>query len=170
MPGKASHEDQERQDLELVPPANPATWRRERIGWAVLAVFLVAAVIGVFGAGPLSRTTISAGNVRLEYDRFLRMSAASALQITLSPDGKAAGEQGVTLDHAYLDRIRVHTVVPEPKRTLARPDAVEFVFATASDGAPVTAWFHITLDRPGVASGRLTAAGETLEFWQLAYP
>jgi hypothetical protein len=167
---EAPHDDHERADLELVPKPNPAGWRRERIGWALLAALIAAALIGVFGAGPLSRTSVSAGEVYLDYDRFVRTSAATALQVTLPTAANEAGEAIVTLDHDYLDRIRLDNVLPEPKRTIARPGTVEFVFATASDGRPVVAWFHLTLETPGLARARLTAAGETLAFWQLAYP
>ena len=166
----APHHDEERPDLELVPPPNPGIWRRERIGWMLLAILLLAALLGVFGAGPVSRTSVSAGEVHLEYDRFVRRSAPTALQVTLPTAASDTGEAVVTLDHAYLDRIRLDNVLPEPKRTLARPGTVEFVFATASDGRPVIAWFHLTLEAPGLARGRLTAAGETLDFWQLSYP
>ena len=166
----APHEDEERPGLELVPPPNPATWRRERVGWVLVAAGILAALLGVFGAGPLSRATVSSGSVHVGYDRFVRMSAASVLHVTLPAAGGEAGEVVVTLDHAFLDRIRLDGVLPEPKRTTARPGAVEFAFATASDGRPVMAWFHFTLETPGLARGRLTAAGETLAFWQLVYP
>lgn len=169
MPRKAPHEDQERQDLELVPPANPATWRRERIGWAVLAVFLVAGVIGIFGAGPLSRTKISSGAVHLEYDRFVRTSAPTVLEVVV-PSEPGGGEAVVSLDHAYLDRVRLRETVPQPTRMIARGDAVTFAFAAAGADVPVRVWFNLSFERSGLAVGRLTASGETIRFRQLAYP
>jgi hypothetical protein len=166
---QAPHHDEERPDLELVPPPNPAGWRRERIGWALLAILLAAALLGVFGAGPLSRTSISVGGVQLAYDRFVRTSAPTVLELVVQPEANGS-EAIVALDHAYLERVRVREIVPQPKRAVAQPDAVAFVFEAAGAGAPVRAWFNLTFETSGLAVGRLTAGGETIRFRQLAYP
>jgi hypothetical protein len=164
------HEDEERPELELVPPPNAATWRRERIGWVVLAAALVAALLGVFGGGPLSRAEVSAGALRLAYDRFVRVSSPTTLRLTLPPPTGSDREAVVFLDAAYVARVRLQSVVPQPKRSVTRPGSVEFVFEVVSVGSPATAWFHLTVEKSGWSSGRLTAGGATLEFHQLAYP
>lgn len=165
----APHLDEERPDLELVPPPNPATWRRERIGWGLLAVLLGAALLGLFGAGPVSRTSIAVAGVQLAYDRFVRTSAPTVLELVVQPEATGS-EAVVALDHAYLERVRVREIVPQPKRAEARADAVAFVFEAAGAGAPVRAWFNLSFEKSGLAAGRLTAGGKTIEFRQLAYP
>ena len=49
----------------------------QRAGWVVMGLVIAAALLGLFGAGPLSRATAEAadGTLRLEYDRFGRLSA-----------------------------------------------------------------------------------------------
>ena len=52
-------------------------WRAQRIGWGVLTVALLAALLGVFGSGPLSHTTVSdaSGRLTITYERFARLLA-----------------------------------------------------------------------------------------------
>jgi hypothetical protein len=109
------------------------------------------------------------GGVQLAYDRFVRTSAPTVLELVVQPEANGS-EAIVALDHAYLERVRVREIVPQPKRAVAQPDAVAFVFEAAGAGAPVRAWFNLTFETSGLAVGRLTAGGETIRFRQLAYP
>ena len=51
-------------------------WLVQRIGWALLFLLWLAGVAGLFGSGPLSGSTASAPDLRLEYDRFVRGAPA----------------------------------------------------------------------------------------------
>lgn len=48
-------------------------WRRERIGWALMTLLVVAAVLGLFGEGLLSSRTVGGGTVfALTHERTAR--------------------------------------------------------------------------------------------------
>ena len=45
-------------DLEISPDLNfqRRSWAMQRFAWVVLALFILAALLGLFGPGPLSQT------------------------------------------------------------------------------------------------------------------
>src|SRR6185503_10274526 len=66
------------QDLDL----QRKTWTVQRIGWGGMALIVVAALAGVFGSGPLTRTEVTDNpqTFRLLYDRFGRYEGELVLQ------------------------------------------------------------------------------------------
>ncbi|MEU1889606.1 hypothetical protein [Streptomyces pristinaespiralis] len=71
----------------------------ERVGWAVLALLLVAACLGVFGDwGPVASATAKSpgGIVTMEYDRFDRYTARTDLTITTGAPTVDEGEVVLT--------------------------------------------------------------------------
>jgi hypothetical protein len=52
-------------------------WKIQRVGWGAMALVIIAALLGVFGTGPLSNATLEREGLRLEYERFCRFAAAN---------------------------------------------------------------------------------------------
>ncbi len=64
----------------------------QRIGWALLALFVLAALLGLIGAeGPLNAGTAENDLVRVEYDRFPHQESPTQVDITLR-HAKRTGE------------------------------------------------------------------------------
>jgi hypothetical protein len=104
-------------------------WIAQRIGWGLLAALLLAGLLGLFGDGPLSRTTRTDGHgLTVEYERYVRHSSPTT--ITLSISAAASGRTRVTLDRAYLLAHDLQRVLPEPDRTMVDGDRVTFVYET----------------------------------------
>ena len=152
-----------------------AAWRAERIGWVVMAMLLLAALVGLLGDGPLSRANVAdASGFRIEYDRLLRASAPSEFRIEAPPSIARDGELRVRFDQSLLDHVEIESILPEPKSVSAGPGHTEFVFDIASatsrpsdsrpsDGRPGEGAAHVTLHfRPktfGYYHGRVSAPG-----------
>lgn len=133
-------------------------WRMERLGWAAMALIVLAAVAGLFGHGPVSRTT--AGNpssIRVEYERFARHGGRVELTAHLPPNlvGEAAS---VTLDRAFLERVRISGIAPRPEAETMLPDGVRYRFAVSGQpAAPIT--FHLEPQEAGLVSGSIRGDG-----------
>lgn len=142
-------------------------WRVERIGWLVMLAFVVAAVAGVFGHGPISERTIGdSRTATLEYERFLRYAAGTQLGITV-----AAGRRGpiaVEVNRSYLSDFEITSIVPEPRSATLLGDRYRFEFDL--EAAPARIVFHITPERIGGKHAAVTAAGTQLELSQFVYP
>jgi hypothetical protein len=153
-------------------------WIGERVGWAVLVLIVLAASLGLFGSGPVSRATAEApGRLRVEYARFARSQTSETLTVHLESAATAAGEVRVALDREYLERSRVESVVPQPLRVEGRADRLVYVFRAARPGEPLAIAFLLHPERLGVSRGRVSlepvrAADQPVElaFRQLVYP
>ena len=102
-------------------------WGVQRITWVLLYVLLAATALGLFGNGPLSKTVAGAadGSLSLEYERFMRHRSPDTLRVTATPSG---GRLDVAFDRAYLQRISIEQIEPQPERVVAGADATHFIF------------------------------------------
>ena len=145
-------------------------WLAERAGWAAMATLLCLFALGVFGSGPIGVSVAGGGPLRLEYDRFLRHETQTELRFLVAP--VAGGDRfAILLSRAYLDRVRLESVDPQPERVEVGATATRFVFAAAGD-TPLPVRLSVRPSSPGQMSGqaRLEGASAALEFGQFVYP
>src|SRR5437763_389442 len=88
------------QDLDFLRRA----WVLQRVGWGVLALLVLAAVLGLVGPGPLCRAVEadSAGLLRLEYERFEHLETNATLRLHLAPGVAQEGKVRLALSQDYL--------------------------------------------------------------------
>lgn len=99
-------------------------WIVQRIGWGLMFGFLIAAILGLFGEGPLSQKKLQAGNISIEYEKFCRYE--HGMEITLE-SGKE-NINTVSIPQEYLKSFRISDIVPEPEKQVAVADHVQYVF------------------------------------------
>jgi hypothetical protein len=108
---------------DLAPEENPRFQRREwwfqRVTWALLAVFIGAAVLGAFGSGPLSEAEVENGRLKVAYSRFARRGAINSLRLYYQ---QPAGERSVwvELSGGCFGGGTVEEIHPRPHRSLSR--------------------------------------------------
>jgi len=146
-------------------------WRVQRIGWALLFLLWLAGVAGLFGSGPLSGSTASAPDLRLEYDRFVRSTAPQELKLHLGPTITAHPKVRLWVDRRYLESQQIESVVPEPESVEAGPDRMVFTFSIAEPGAPTSVTVRMQTQQAGSLQGRAgVEEGGSLQFHQIVYP
>jgi hypothetical protein len=149
------------------------SWIVQRIGWIVLGLIIVAALLGLFGEGPLSHTTARTqdGSLGLAYNRFWRVQAAMTLRVFLMPKTAYAGEVRLWLSRSYVDAVDVQHITPQPQRVEAGTDRLTYVFAISQMGQQIEITFQVKPERPGRVAGRLGLEdGTTLSFAHVIYP
>ena len=104
-------------------------WIIQRIGWCLMFAFLIAAVLGLFGEGLLSKKKLQAGNISLEYQRFGRYE--HGMNITIQ--SKQENISTVAIPQDYLKNFRLSTIVPEPARQVASAGNVNYQFEGAEN-------------------------------------
>lgn len=146
-------------DLEISQnlPFQRREWLVQRIGWVVIAVLLVAAMLGFFGPGPLSKTTASggAGALSIEYYRFWRMASPMPLRIRIQPIANGQEEISMWISREYLEAMRVESVTPEPERVEAATDHFVYVFKLKDASSAATVMFDLEPARMGKVSGEI---------------
>jgi hypothetical protein len=140
-------------------------WKIQRVAWVAMALLIIAALLGVFGTGPLSSATIEREGLRLEHERFCRWQRGTDLRFTIGGTGDPVL---LLLGSEYLDRVKIERITPEPGKVEAVSDGVVFQFFLQG---PAAVTFHLTPKKFGLVSGkaRLDQAAP-ITFTQFIYP
>jgi hypothetical protein len=155
------------QDFESELIFHEREWRIQRVGWALLVLFLAFALGGLFGNGPLSRTRADGAAGRVEYQRFVRYGLSTDLVVT--PTASAQGVNRIEIDADYLEAFRVEHITPEPTAVRLSGPRIVYEFASTAPGASIS--FHIRPQRlRRHTSGVRIDGGAPVEISQLTYP
>ena len=159
-------------DFDEVMRHHRAAWRVERVGWVVMALVLAAALLGLFGDGPLSRAQAgSARTLSAEYDRLVRSSAPTQLRLLVHPSVATQGEVRLRIDRTLLEHMELDSILPEPARQVAGPHHAEFVFPIEPGNAPAQIDIRYRPATFGRQRGTVSIAGaHALRIDQYAYP
>jgi hypothetical protein len=166
-----SHDDvlELKQDLEF----ERLSWSVERVGWVVIAVVALAALAGLFGPGPLSRTTIGepGGTLWLEYARFGRLGAPLTLRVHAAPNTGRQTALRLWLSRDYMERVQVEQVTPQPEQVEAGSERLTYTFPLAESSRSTAVTFSLKMDQFGRQRGCIGIVdGPTLCFRQFTYP
>jgi hypothetical protein len=154
-------------DLDAQLKFHQREWHIQRIGWVLVALFLICALGGLFGNGPLSRTHAEGSEGRVEYQRFVRYGLSTDLVVT--PTGSTQGFNRVEIDADYLEAFRIERITPEPASVHLSGPRIEYVFASAAPGASIS--FHLRPQRLWRHTSAVGIDGDTrVEISQLTYP
>jgi hypothetical protein len=156
-----------RQDLDF----QRKEWRVQRIGWVVMALIALAALLGVTGSGMLARATVAEGPLQFEYSRFDRLDAPTTLEVLIDADAIAGDNVELRVDRTYFQSAQIQRILPEPEEVRGDGDGLTYVFGVAAPGQPVTITFDLRHSTFGQKSSWIALADEPpLNFSQVVYP
>lgn len=143
----------------------------ERVGWGLMALFIVAALAGLFGPGPLSTSRASSDDGRLvvDYPRFLRSGSTTAIEVHLTVEEPSV-EPRLTFGTDFLSTYTIEDVQPDPGQVIAHGDRIEFVFAPPQDASGISLRFHLRADSFGPRSAAIDSTDATVNVRQFIYP
>jgi hypothetical protein len=150
---------------ELHARATRHEWRASRALWAVMALAIAAALAGVSGSGPLARADatapLGAGRAELNYPRFARFHAPTALVVRVDAPETAATTLRISLSPELVSQVDVRETTPQPGATSLGPDGGVYEWQVQDWSAPISVQFSIRPDDHGRVGGRVSiAAGE----------
>lgn len=149
------------------------SWRVERIGWVILSLILVAALLGLLGNGPLSAATAGddGAPLQVQYGRFVRHRGPTQMEIRLQPGAVQGDEARVWVDREYLNGVDLQTVIPEPDSVEAGTDRYVYVFKLSEPGAGTGIIFDLVPIQDGIQNVRVGLdGGPDLSFIQVVWP
>ncbi|WP_262030849.1 hypothetical protein [Microvirga sp. Mcv34] len=152
-------------------PMQRVLWRFERSGWAILAGFVGAALLGLFGEGWLSRVEaqVPSGALAVRYDRFTRNDTPTIVEVRLTA-ANPSGLQWLSLSGDYLKDMRIDRVVPEPEQTLVFQKTIRFGFDPGQAGDRTLVTLTLSPSRPGLVRGAVVVDSSKLPLVQFVYP
>ena len=147
-------------------------WRVQRAGWVVMVVIVVAALIGLFGTGPLSSSVAgSDDSVTVAYERFIRRQGEAELTIGIAGGQATEGQVELWLDAAYHGEIQIQQISPEPEEVRSSGDRVTYVFAVDDPAAPVEMSIQFMSPDMGRLQGEVGIGDQPgVSFTQFSYP
>ena len=86
-------------------------WKFQAIGLVLMFVLVLAAAIGLFGDGLVSKTKQNIDAIEIEHERFHRFEAKMPLKITARDND---GGMTVSFPTTYLESFEIESILPEP--------------------------------------------------------
>lgn len=129
-------------------------WRFEKITWAVFGVILILTILGVFGRGPVAKTSKSSvdANLQLKYDRIQRTGTPSDLDIEFGPGAIHNGQIHLFLSESVITKLGAQRISPQPEKSEVGNGGVTYTFAATHYPANVV----ISLAPSGPGSFKFT--------------
>jgi hypothetical protein len=143
-------------------------WRAERIAWLALVAFVVAALLGAFGAGGvLSDVETSAGGVRVEWPRIARRGRVAEIRVELPP-APGAEQAALQLTPGFHRAWRLRDTTPPPEGA-AGSEGLVLRFGRDTGAAWIA--LHVEpLGAPGPRRLRLVAGGQAFDLPVFVWP
>jgi hypothetical protein len=139
----------------------------QRIGVALLFVFVLAALLGFTGmGGPMSRGEAGerGGPLYVEYERFVRRGGLSTVKLHLHT---APGDVRFWVAAPYFERVRIESVAPPPELVAVETSRHVYTIRAASPDVTVTLKVeHETAGMLGAEVGLVD--GPSVRFSQVA--
>jgi len=147
-------------------------WKFQRVGWSLMALAIVAALLGVFGSGPLSSATAGNGEfVSVHYERFIRHTGEGDLTIAVAANQARAGEVELRVDASWLGAVQILGISPEPAGFRAGDGSHVYVFTVDEPSEPFAVSIRYTPREMGrIRSGFAVNDGPVVSFTQFSYP
>jgi hypothetical protein len=146
--------------------------KADRIGWILMLLIVMAALLGFFGNGPIgvANTVDEEGNLVVEYNRFGRYGADLTLRVQVRKAAASQGEFQVWVSNEYLDGVKIDDISPAPDAAEALDGGILYRFLI--EEGDLNASLDLTGDSIGSLRGSVGLGGPTtaVHFTQFLYP
>lgn len=148
-------------------------WMLERVGRIVIALIILAALLGLFGSGPLAKAQAGAEDAPLwiEYNRYERRLSPSMLLVHVTQAALKGGKLRLRLDGSYARTANVVASIPAADRQELGGDTIVYVYEAAALQGPGLIELQINPGAIGFVNATIGVDGaQPLEFSQFIYP
>jgi hypothetical protein len=148
-------------------------WRIEQVGWVLIWLLLIAAMLGVFGKGPLSDARIGdpTGAITVNYTRLERYRSPATIEVIVGPNQGQGGKFVLTLDRRFVDRIDIQRIDPEPDSVRSDSGRIAYEFELEDPAQPAHVFIDYEFEHFGLSQARLSLEnGPELNLRQFVYP
>ena len=149
-------------------------WVAQRIGWSVMALLVVAALVGLLGgSGWFANDELASpnGTLSLRYQRLEHYHEPTELELEVAPEAVENGELRIWVDGQYARGLEIEGIFPEPDQVQIEPERVIYVFLVSQPTAPLTIQMAFQHGRFWRQSGELgVVGGDQISFNQFVFP
>lgn len=157
-------------EIEHDPVFQARAWRFQRIAWVILTVVLAAALVGLLGPGPYSKTTIGDEKLKVEYQRLGRWQAPEELRFFVGSNQARDDRVVIWVDSPFLHAHDVQYITPSPRAVEAFNGGFNYIFAV-EDQQALEVCFTIEPQKVGMKKGRVALGHQPpMVFRQFVFP
>jgi hypothetical protein len=146
-------------------------WKAQRIGWVIMILVVIAAMLGLTGRGPLSsrKAADSSGKIKLEYEKFLHYNSPAQIHVQLT--GSEQEEKiMLVLERDFVRDIGLEQIVPEPETQVLSNGHMTYTFSKTEAAEPVLVTLHINPRAYGNKKSVIQTPGGEVIISQFIYP
>ena len=136
----------------------------QKFGIVFIIGLVVAAALGVFGDGILSKRSDAKGDILLEYERFYRHEARMELSFVMV---NVANDAEISFPNQYLKDVRVESIIPEPNSTRIDRDKVHYSFEGKGN---MRITFYMVPRKVGTLNGSIDMNGHSFSLSHFIFP
>nr|WP_255594102.1 hypothetical protein [Pontibacter sp. HSC-14F20] len=149
-----------------------ANWKVQRFAWVIMALVVVAALLGFTGDGGIAKLQhLKAGDaaqgLEVEYERFLRRTAPAEIKVNLAPSTDNSLTE-LHFNKKFYEDIEVDNIVPEPSEVYTHEQGITYRFTTANQPFSVT--FYLTPKGIGSLPLHIATDKKKVAITQFIYP
>ena len=135
-------------------------WTIQRIGWLVMALFILAALLGATGkGGPLAKASVQTAGGTIDYPRITRWQSAEDVIVHLP--ASASGEVELLASPGFAEVYSIDSIVPQPSAARTTPAGHLFTF-DATGGGPKEIILHVTAGKPVIGQPVMVRIGQSV--------
>ena len=149
------------------------SWTAQRVSWGVMGLILIAAILGVFGSGPLSHTSVRAPQapISLNYARFTRYLRPTTIAVHIDAEGVQSEHVRIWFTPTYVQRMTLQGITPPAEWVEVGTEQMTFVFRAAQPGQALVVSFHFQSQELGSVTGQVGVEQHPpLSLSQFVYP
>lgn len=151
-------------------PIQRGHWSIERAGAWILLIIVLLTLLGLFSRGPLSNVQArsQAGDLQVEYERFLRNGATFTMVVDLH--GQPGAERRLDIGGELLEGITIESIQPEPVSTSSYRNTGLSVLVKPDAEGNVRVHFSLRADGIGLYRSTVSTGSSQIELSQFIYP
>jgi len=139
----------------------------QRAGVVVLTLFVLAGAAGMFGNGPVSHATTSAGGIELRYERFGRTTAPTTIEVTVTTGAADGAPVRFRIERRFMERLDQLELRPED--VFKGFDDTHALFEVAAVGGRGHVELHFKPQNPGLRQTSVVTDGAAAHLRQLIF-
>lgn len=150
---------------ELDEPFLRKQWRWQRVGWALMAIIIALAFLGILGTSPLAAKVVTqdvgGAHYEVEYSRWTRFQLLDRMHVRVHAPGATGDELKVSFSREWVENNNVRGSTPEADGGGFGPDGATYTFQVEDWMEPMSVAFEFEPRKAFRNPGELRiAAGE----------
>jgi hypothetical protein len=148
-------------------------WKAQRIGWTIMALLVLSALLGLFGRGLFSHAVVRDPSIPLsmEYERLGRYLSSLTLTVHVTSGASEDGKVRLWFSRDFLREVQIQGITPKPDSAEISASGAIYIFRLAQPDQGGDVIVHFEAQAVGPLRGRFgLTESRSIAFTQWIYP